>query len=218
MRTSIKAGLLCLFATTIIANANAQDAKTFYVCSGTSMKLVPGVTTHTDYEWNEVNGTSNPIAQVQDLSITPTTTGSTYTTKKYTLSVKDNNGCWSEPDTFTVYVLPAITATISGNNGPYCANSTTAVTLTANVGALTLPAGVSANQFEWKAGAATVGTNSNQYTFNTGATAGTTNYTVAVSYSLPAVNGGSKLSSCNGSDNTDIQITTAPTTPTVTIQ
>ena len=141
MRTSIKAGMLCLFATTIIATANAQNAKTFYVCSGTSFTMIPDDTTHTTYEWREVGGTGI-LATSKTLPVTaPSLGGTTYTTKRYTLTIQDGTGCSSANDTFTVHVLPPVTVNITGNSGPYCSNNSQSVTLTANVGSLTLPAG-----------------------------------------------------------------------------
>lgn len=216
MRKSIQTGLLCLIATAFISNANAQANKTFYVCSGTSFSLVSGVTTHSDYDWQEIGGSS--VGTTSSVTIaSPTLSGTTYDTKQYTLTVRDGSGCWSNVDTFTVYVLPPIQASITGNAGPYCANSATSVTLTANVGSLTLPAGVAADQFAWTAGGNATGTNNSQLSFTTG-TSGSTVYAVQVTYSLPAGIGGSKLGSCSGSANSTVVVNTAPTTPTVTIQ
>lgn len=219
MKKLIYTGVLCLLATAFFNNANAQADKTFYVCSGTSFTLVSGVTTHTDYEWDEIGGGSNPIATTTNASLTaPTLAGTTYSTKQYTLTVRDAAGCWSEKDTFTVYVLPAIQATISGNAGPYCANNSTSVTLTANVGSLTLPTGVAADQYAWTAGGSATGSNSSTLTFNSATSTGSTAYGVEVTYSLPSGIGGSKLSSCSGSGSTTVVVNAAPTTPTVTIQ
>lgn len=208
--------MLCLIATAFISTANAQADKTFYVCSGTTFTLASSVTTHTEYDWEEVGAGS--IGTDTSVSVLIPASGSTaYDTKQYTLTVKDGSGCWSEKDTFTVYVLPPIQASVSGNSGPYCADNNVSVTLTANIGTLTLPAGVAADQFAWTAGGSAVGTNSNQYSFTTGGS-GSTVYAVAVSYSLPSGIGGSKLSSCGGSANTTVVVNTAPATPTVTIQ
>lgn len=218
MRKSIQSGILCLVATAFISTANAQADKTFYVCSGTSFTLVAG-TAHSNYEWEEIGGSSNPIATTQNAGITaPTLGGTTYSTVQYTLSVRDSAGCWSEKDTFTVHVLPPIQASIAGNSGPYCANNATTDTLTASVGSLTLPAGVAADQFAWTAGGSGVGTNSSTLSFTSSTTAGSTVYAVAVTYSLPVGIGGEKLSTCSGSANTTVVVTAAPTTPTVTIQ
>lgn len=218
MRKSIKAGILCLVATAFINNANAQASKTFYVCSGTSFTLVAGGT-HTLYEWEEIGGSSNPIATTQNAAITaPTLGGTTYTTMQYTLTVRDSAGCWAEKDTFTVHILPAIQASVSGNSGPYCANNSTTDTLTATVGTLTLPAGVAADQYAWTAGGSSVGSNSNTLAFTSGTTPGSTVYEVEVTYSLPLGIGGEKLSTCSGTANTTVVVTAAPTTPTVTIQ
>lgn len=216
MRKIILSAALCLVAATFNNEANAQASKTFYVCSGTSFTLKSSVSTHTNYQWDEVGGAS--LGTDSTASITaPTLSGTTYDTKRYTLTVRDAAGCWSDKDTFTVHILPPIVATIAGNAGPYCANNATSVTLTANVATLTLPTGVSANQYAWTAGGSATGTNSNTLTFTTGTT-GSTTYNVAVTYSLPSGIGGSKLTSCNGSATSTVVVNTAPTTPTVTIQ
>lgn len=202
-----------------VGSAVAQNANTFYVCSGTSFTMVPDDTTHDNYQWSEIGGSSNPIATTTNASVTaPTLGGTTYTLKQYTLSVQDSVGCWSEVDTFDVYVLPAIQVAISGNSGPYCANSSTSVTLTATVGSLTLPTGVAADQYAWTAAGSPTGSNSNQLTFSSGTSAGSTTYAVTVTYSLPGGNGGSKLSTCSGADNTSVVVTAAPTTPGISIQ
>lgn len=197
----------------------AQNANTFYVCSGTNFTLVPSDTTFTDFEWNEIGGSSNPIATTKTSNITaPTLGGTTYSTKQYTLRVKDGTGCWSDVDTFTVNVLPAISVTMSGNSGPYCASSSTSVTLTATVGSLTLPTGVAADQYAWTAGGSGTGSNSSTLSISSGTTAGSTVYAVSVTYSLPGGNGGSKLTSCSGSANTTLVVNNVPTTPSVSIQ
>lgn len=219
MRNFIKSAVLCALATMSLTSAHAQADKTFYVCSGTGFTLVPSVATHTDYEWSEIGGSSNPVATTQNVSITaPTVGGTVYDTKQYTLSVRDSAGCWSEADTFTVYVLPAIQASITGNSGPYCANSSTTDTLTASVGSLTLPPGVAADQYAWTAGGNSVGANSSTLAFASGTIPGNTTYGLTVTYSLPAGIGGEKLTTCSGTDITTVTVTAAPTTPTVGIQ
>lgn len=197
----------------------AQNANTFYVCSGTSFTMVPDDTTHDNYEWEEIGGSSNPIATTTNASVTaPTLGGTSFTLKQYTLKVLDSAGCWSEVDTFDVYILPEIQVAISGNGGPYCVNNSTSVTLTATVGSLTLPTGVAADQYAWTAGGSPTGTNSNQLTFSSGTSVGSTAYAVTVTYSLPSGNGGSKLSTCSGNDNTSVVVTATPTTPGISIQ
>ncbi len=219
MRNSIKSGLLCLIVTMFVLSANAQDTRTFYVCSGTSFTMVPNDSSFTDYEWAEIGGSSNPIATTQNATVTaPSIAGTSYQTVQYTLIVKDGAGCWSTVDTFTVHVLPAPQVTISGNSGPYCAGNSVSDTLTATVGTLTLPTGVSADQYAWTAGGSSVGTNSSTLIFTSGTSAGSTVYAVSVSYSLPGGIGGSKLTSCVALDNTTVVVNAAPTTPAISIQ
>lgn len=214
-----KTALVLMLMIAAAGSAIAQNAKTFYVCSGTSFTMVPDDTTHDNYEWDEIGGGANPIATTTNASVTaPTLAGTTYSLVQYTLKVQDSVGCWSEEDTFNVYVLPPVQVAVSGNAGPYCANSSTSVTLTATVGGLTLPAGVAVDQFAWTAGGTPTGTNSDQLTFSSGTVAGSTTYEVTVTYSLPVLNGGSKLTTCSGVDNTSVVINAAPTTPGISIQ
>lgn len=219
MRNAIKLAMFSLATACFFNTASAQNTKTFYVCSGTSFTMVPSVTTHTNYEWSEVSGSSNPIATTQNATVTaPTIAGTTYTTKQYALTVRDAAGCWSDADTFTVYVLPPIQVSMSGNAGPYCANNPASVTLTATVGSLTLPAGVAADQYAWTAGGSATGSNSATLSFTSSSSVGSTTYAVSVSYSLPATRGGDKLTSCVASANTSVSVVGAPTTPSISIQ
>lgn len=214
-----KTSRILAVAMLLVANvAFAQTTKTLYVCSNTAFTLVPQTTTFTDYEWSEIGGSSNPIATTQNLSLTsPTLPGTTFSTKKYTLKVKDGAGCWSEPDTFTVHILPPINVTVNGGTGSYCANNSTSLVLDAVVGSLTLPTGVAADQYAWTINGAAAGTNNSQLTTTTGNASGSFLYNVTVSYSLPATNGGSKLNTCQATNGVTVTINSAPTTPGVNI-
>lgn len=219
MRNNIKLALLSLATACFFNNAFAQNTKTFYVCSGTTFTMVPGVTTHTNYEWSEVSGSSNPIATTQNATVTaPTIAGTSYATKRYALTVRDAAGCWSDADTFTVYVLPAIQVSVNGNAGPYCANNPTSLTLSASVGSLTLPAGVAADQYAWTVNGSATGSNNSQLSITSASSVGTTAYQVSVSYSLPSTIGGQKLNSCISSASTTVTVVGAPTTPSISIQ
>jgi len=196
----------------------AQTSKTFYVCSNTTFTLTPQVTTFTDYEWTEVNNPTSPLAITQNLTQTaPTINNATYTSTKYTLRVKDGSGCWSDPDTFVVYTLPPVSVSVSGADPGYCANNSMNDTLHADVAALTLPAGVTADQYAWTLNNNPIGQNNAQLPIVTGNVVGTSTYAVTVTYSLPGVIGGSKLNSCNGTASVSIIVNTTPSTPSISI-
>ncbi len=220
-KSTIKSMALGAMSLLLTATGFAQNAQTFYVCPSTGFTLRPQTTTFSGYEWTEV-GSSAPAVTTQDYTTTSPAlaTATTYETKQYTLRVQDAAGCWSDPQTFTVHILPAIPVTIAGPSGTFCQNSSTNATITATVGTLTLPTGVAANQYQWTANGSNVGTNSSTYSHTTGSTAGATNINVVVSYSLPATIGGEKLSTCTGTAATAVTITvnTPPTTPGISIQ
>ncbi|RYD98800.1 MAG: hypothetical protein EOP54_06325 [Sphingobacteriales bacterium] len=197
----------------LMSMANAM-AGIFYVCSGTAFTLTPGVSTFAVYEWSDgstVVQTGSSANLVQTVTLSPVTTA---IAKTYNLRVQDANGCWSAEASHTVYVLPALTASISGA-AAICSNVTVNETLTAatNFGTLNLSAAPGLDYtFTWTGGGTPSGANNSQ---NAVTASGT--YDVSVAYTLPT-NDGSKLSDCNGTATHTINTNTAPTTPSVTIQ
>lgn len=189
-------------------------AGTFYVCSGTAFTLTPGVSTFAVYEWSDgstVVQTGSSPNLVQTVTLSPATTA---IAKTYNLRVQDANGCWSAQTSHTVYILPALTASIAGATA-VCSNVTVNETLTAstNFGTLNLSAASGLNYaFTWTGGGTPSGSNNH---LNQVTASGT--YGVSVAYVLPT-NDGSKLSACNGTASHTITTNTAPTTPSVTIQ
>ncbi|OJV53060.1 MAG: hypothetical protein BGO31_04720 [Bacteroidetes bacterium 43-16] len=213
MKTKFFKSIFIAAALSLMTIVNAI-AGTFYVCSGTAFTLTPSVSTFSVYEWSDgatVVQTGSSPNLVQTVTLSPATTA---IAKTYTLRVQDGNGCWSAQATHTVYVLPALTASIAGATA-ICSNVTLNETLTAstNYGALNLTAapGLSYN-FTWTGGGTVSGTNNH---LNQVTTSGT--YGVSVAYVLPT-NDGSKMTGCTGTASHTIITNTAPTTPSVTIQ
>lgn len=213
----LKTTLLCAIAA--LAMVLPAFAGNFYVCSGTSFTLKPDVSTitYTTYEWTD--GASTVLQTGATANYTTTVTLATATTaeaKTYRLRVQNSDGCWSDLATHTVYVLPQLTASITGST-EFCAG----VTITGNLSAttnhstldLTAAPGTGYN-FSWTGGTGSVasGTNNNTYSLTTAGA-----YDVSVAYTLPA-NDGSKLSSCNGTASHTVTVLTAPTTPVVVIE
>ncbi len=205
---------IIITASFLLMTISRAIAGVFYVCTGTAFTLTPGVSTFAVYEWSDgttVVQTGSSPNLVQTVTLSPATTA---IAKTYNLRVQDANGCWSAQTSHTVYVLPALTASITGATA-VCSNVTVSETLTAstNFGTLNLTAATGLNYtFTWTGGGTPSGTNNSQ---NLVTASGT--YGVSVAYVLPA-NDGAKLSACNGTASHTINTNTAPTTPSVTIQ
>jgi len=213
MKAKFLKSIIIAATLSLLSIANAM-AGVFYVCSGTAFTLTPGVSTFAVYEWSDgstVVQTGNSPNLVQTVTLSPATTA---IAKTYNLRVQDGNGCWSAQTSHTVYILPALTASITGATA-ICSNVTVNETLTAttNFGTLNLAAATGLNYtFTWTGGGTPSGTNNSQ---NLVTASGT--YGVSVAYVLPT-NDGSKLSACNGTASHTLNTNTAPTTPSVTIQ
>lgn len=213
MKAKFLKSIIIAATLSLMSIANAM-AGVFYVCTGTSFTLTPGVSTFAVYEWSDgstVVQTGSSPNLVQTVTLSPATTA---IAKTYNLRVQDANGCWSAQTSHTVYVLPALTASITGATA-VCSNVTVSETLTAttNFGTLNLSAATGLNYaFTWTGGGTPSGANNSQ---NLVTASGT--YGVSVAYVLPT-NDGSKLSACNGTASHTITTNTAPTTPAVTIQ
>lgn len=210
---------MLLFALAALAMVLPAFAGNFYVCSGTSFTLKADVsaTTYSTYEWTNGTGTVLQTGTSPDYATSVTlATATTAESRTYRLRVQNADGCWSDLATHTVYILPALTATIAGTN-EFCSDVplTGNLTATANYSSLNLTAAPGTGYtFSWTGGTGSVasGTNNNTYTITTAGA-----YNVSVAYTLPA-NDGTKLSSCNGTATHTVTVLTAPTTPVVTIE
>ncbi len=200
-------------------SAQAQSIREYYVCSGTSFTL-QSASTADNYEWRVI-GASSPFGTGQTTSsITAPTlvAGDNADTLKYEFRV-ETGGCWSDPDTFYVHVLPPLDVAISGGAGTYCTNNPQTLTLTASLATTpgALPNGVAADQYQWEIDGTPAGTSATQ-NYTTGATSSSVKVTMG--YSIPSTSAGDKLGGCDAASTTSVSITVtaAPTTPAVTLQ
>lgn len=214
-KISIKS--LLLFTVCFIAALPlfAQTSKTFYVCSGTSFTLKAENVTGLTYRWYE-SGSATVLDS--DTSLTQSVTLAdpvTYEQKSYVLLVDSTNSCTSEGDTFIVFIMPQLEATIADPANSFCSNELPATdTLTASVNVTSFPTGVSV-AYTWADGPTTA---SREITISG---AGSTTFTVSPSYVLPALIGGEKLGDCEtaaAADAVTITPSTPPTVPEVTLE
>lgn len=215
-KISIKSLLLFMACFMSALPLFAQTSKTFYVCSGTSFNLRAENVTGLTYKWYAA-GSSTVLDS--DTTLTQSVTLAdplVYEQKKFVLLVDSTNSCTSEGDTFTVFIMPQLTATIDAPTDVFCSNELPATgSLTATVNVTSFPPGVGV-AYTWGDGPTTA-TRSITIT----GTGGTT-FTVAPSYTLPATIGGEKLDDCEASASAadDITITPSapPTVPDVTLE
>jgi hypothetical protein len=221
---SFKALFLSAMLTATSFSAFANEV--FIVCDSTPFSLVmdtAGVN-YTQTEWYDYGNTTTPIATTQALTDNIALNIPATAEEHQFLARGYNDTCWSSFDTITVYVLPALTASITAQNATNCSNSFSTDTLTANSNFTSLNfsavqgSTIGVNDYSWVATNAGAGT-----AFGTGNSgysvihAGT--YTVTISYdtgTFPA-NDGIKVT-CDGVNSIDIAVYPAPGIPAVTIQ
>jgi len=212
-----------LFASAMAAQAN----ETFVVCSNTFDLVGSYPTGVTSYEWYDFGGTTivNTTSTYSVSTVTPSTSAQKiqYVTRGY------NGSCWSEYDTITVYVLPALSTTITAENSFGCDNNfSDSLTATTDLTSLDWTVmggqnGIDIGNYTWSGGAGTAyGAHDSIYVVTQAGT-----YLATVGYdvsTLPStINGvtvdGHKVD-CTSDAATGVTITTstAPNAPTVTIQ
>jgi len=138
---------------------------------------------------------------------------------------ENGEGCYSEDaGTYTVYILPKPQVTMSDVVN-YCENDPTQATLTATTNVLTLPAGVTANEFAWTldgspiaGGTVSVVTADQQWkselTYTSPNNTNAVAYAANVTYNLPG--GASLIGSCTSDDATaTVQSYPVPEAPTL---
>lgn len=121
---------------------------------------------------------------------------------------------------FTVYVLPALSVSVTDVTDAYCANATSVGSITATVPTITgLPAGASVD-FAWELNDVAVSTGITTTAFesvlnySTSSTPGTYTYDVTVSY---AIGSGTWIGTActSATDATSFEVEAAPSTPTI---
>jgi len=224
---------LTLAASMIFAAAlPAFASESFIVCSGTTFKLTGSYPSgsYAQYEWMDFNGTTvgttnlSNAADYSNVSLSATTAA----VKKQYVTRGHNGSCWSDYDTVTVYVLPALTTTVTAQNSFGCSNdfndTLTAATDLSGIDwtAIGGQGSIATGTYSWSGGTGTpFGTKDSQYAATSQGT-----YTASVGYdpaSLPTtVNGqtikGTKVDCTSTGGTTTITTTTAPVAPTVDIQ
>jgi len=218
--TPLRATLTLLFAL-IISTAFAQtpfsgpsDAVTAppssassvsqVLCSSGQIQLKTTATAGYTYQWykKKADGTMQLVQDGTSSTYTETPSGAGYYT--YQLIQINSTGCTStSSDPFNVFVLPPITAAISGSTSNVCASGQTSATLSAT------PVNGSGYTYtyQWtRNGVDIPGATSSTYTVNE-SVAGTVTFGVTVSYTLN--------SGCNSSSTTTITVVPVPTKPVI---
>lgn len=178
------------------------------ICSGQSISIAGPQDNGTDYpayQWYKLDASG--VAHLT------TTTGRTYTETpsgagyySYQLVTVNSNGCTSPAsDTYKVYVLPTITASITTSNSSntVCSNSQSSITLTA------VPSNPTAYSYtyQWtRNGTNITGATSNTYTL-TEQNSGSVSIGVIVSYTLS--------SGCSATATQSITVSPVPAKPSI---
>lgn len=198
-------------------NDLAANTKGVY-CPTDAVKLSANSTgttfTWKRYQGTTVSGTPTTLTQnTADIVDNPTAPGY-YTYVSIGLNAQS---CESEAsDPTIVYVLPAITASITSNmpTSSYCNTQVpTTLTLTATAGEATTVPETFAYTYQWyKSGNPITGATSATYTLNNtnDAAVGTNAYTVKINYQI-------KACTETESNSVNLTVTAAPTKPVVTI-
>lgn len=153
-RNNLKSLLLTtalLLATTL--SFAAIDS--MYVCSGSEFTLRSALTPNINYSWERTVGgtaTSDTNSIVQTVTLADP---DVFVMNEYVLTIDSANSC-SSYDTIRVIVLPALAPEITTPNASVCSNEAASVELTASVGTLTLPTGITVG-FTWGGGATGTG-------------------------------------------------------------
>ncbi len=157
------------------------------------------------YQWYKLDASGTPhLTTSTTRTYTETPTGPGY--YKYQLVTVNANGCTSPAsDTYTIYVLPPLTVSITTSNpsNTICANNQNSIILTANP---SNPTGYTYT-YQWTRNGVNIpGATNSTYTLSE-ATAGSVTMGVIVSYSLN--------STCPGTATQSITIDAIPTKPTI---
>ncbi len=220
MKKLLQIAFLGVLGTGFYQSSQAQNKYTYYVCAGTTFEFT---TTPADqYDWRDLSNPSSPVSTAATLSATAPSlvAGDDAESMMYVFSA-EIGGCWTEVDTFEVWVLPPLDVEITGIDSVYCVNSGPhTVTMSADFKTPPgdLPAGVEPNKFQWTVDNVLGGTGQTE-TYTTTSAAGAIDVEVVVGYTLPA-NDGEKMGGCDGASTATntINVTPTPTTPTVTFQ
>ena len=188
---------------------NASDVDKV-LCYGQGISLSgPKETPTTDYavyHWykEDVNGVKQLITGSTGRTYTETTGAAGY--YKYYVVTENANGCISPvSDVLKIFVLPALSATVTAPVASMCADAANAVLLTANV---TPSTGYTIN-YQWTRNGTNInGATASTYNATGETSVATVTFGVNVSYALNT--------SCTATGTKDITITPVPTKPMIT--
>lgn len=179
------------------------------LCAGSTISLSApqdaGNVDFTKYHWYKIDASGNKQEVTSITGRTYTETSTTAGYYNYQVVTENANGCTSPiSDVFKVYVLPALSVTITSPTSSMCAVATNQIVLTANP----TPSTGYALSYQWtKNGTDIGGATSSTYTVTNETTAATITYGVKVTYDLN--------STCAATTTKDIVIDPLPSKPTI---
>jgi len=174
------------------------------ICSSGQIQLKTTATAGYTYQWykKKTDGTMQLVQQGSSNTYTETPTTAGYYT--YQLVVLNSNGCTSvSSDAFSIFVLPALTASIGASNVDVCSGGQTSSVLTAT------PASDASYTYtyQWtRNGVPIAGATANTYTV-TETTPATVTFGVTIAYVLN--------SSCSSAATQAITVIAVPSKPTI---
>jgi hypothetical protein len=194
-------------ATTAPPTSAADVAKV--LCAGTNISMSApqdaGGVDFAKYHWYKIdaNGTKQEVTTITGRTYTETPTTAGY--YNYVVVTENSSGCSSPvSDVFKVFVLPALSVSITTPTSSMCGVATNESLLTANV---TPATGYTIN-YQWtKNGVAIAGATAATYTVTGETTPATLTFGVTVTFALNTT--------CAASNTKDIVITPLPSKPTI---
>lgn len=179
------------------------------LCAGQNISITgPTETANTDYavyHWYKIDANGNKqLSSITGKTYTETTGAAGY--YSYQVVTENANGCISPiSDVFKIFVLPALSVTVTSPVASICADAANSVLLTANV---TPSSGYTIN-YQWtRNGTNITGATSSTYNVTGETTAATVTFGVNVNYALNTT--------CTATGTKDITITPLPTKPMIT--
>jgi hypothetical protein len=193
-------------ATTAPPAAATDVAKV--LCAGTNISMSApqdGTVDFAKYHWYKIdaNGNKQEVTTITGRTYTETPTTAGY--YNYVVVTENTSGCSSPvSDVFSVYVLPALSVSVTSPTSTMCGVATNEILLTA---AVTPGTGYTIN-YQWTKGGVDIsGATSSTYNVTGETTPATLTYGVKVTYALNT--------SCAATATKDIVITPLPTKPTI---
>ena len=207
--------LVLILALVLSGISSFAAIDSMYVCSGSEFTLRSALTPNINYSWERTVGgtaTSDTNTIVQTVTLADP---DVFVMNEYVLTIDSANSC-SSYDTIRVIILPAVAPDITTPNSSVCSNEAALVELTASVGTLTLPAGITVG-FTWGGGATGTGTTATVSVPEGATTDVGVTVTPACSSGLFA-RGNNKLTGCYTNGTFTITRSAPPTIPTISFE